>query len=531
MLPRPEQAAGDARWVLLVLVLAERAWAHWMELRAAMGEHRPGTARPRDWYHVLRRLRKAAKWADRLEATAKAACDRRTVLEAVAYAAWMRGNLALETRMWDAARTEFAASTAICEQLARAEALPERQAVFRDRVEEMVPKLRFALFNLKQAAPPQQQQPAAVSAELQAMLDVVTAEAVKAHAQGMGEVAWKGTKVPVRNARAKEMLAAAQEATLEVAAAATKPEATVESLVGMYDKAIAAFNDAIQLLRADLTVATRKKQPKKTDDPEAAEAVAAPTQNPEIMRDTAALVEYATWAKCNASVQRGLVLIRAAQSRLAEGALPDEPALQMATVPQHASRPEDIVRLYDAALQSMADASAIQQGTVDPEDAKNTAAREASLRALRCYYVALGLIRQGKLPEAGAILAQTLKRAADARAHHAECAAPVAKELTRLDVLERQVRSFSCIVQARAATAACPATAAHASEVPSVYEAPEAWPVGSHAADRPLVQLPPQPEVIPCRPILFDLAFNDLEYPNLDARKQPPKSGFWSFWR
>ena len=92
------------RHLQIVLVSAERAWAHAMQLKqdgAAVGEDGPA---PRKRHYALRRLSKAAAWAAELARLAGGTCDTRSALEAEAYASWMCGNLGMEREAdWQAA--------------------------------------------------------------------------------------------------------------------------------------------------------------------------------------------------------------------------------------------------------------------------------------------------------------------------------------------------------------------------------------------------------------------------------------------
>ena len=47
-----------------------------------------------------------------------------------------------------------------------------------------------------------------------------------------------------------------------------------------------------------------------------------------------------------------------------------------------------------------------------------------------------------------------------------------------------------------------------------------------------LIQFPPDYEAAPCKPVLFDLAFNHIQFPvdSIQKRAQPEKKGFWSLF-
>jgi signal recognition particle subunit SRP68 len=95
--------------VLLVLLLqAERAWAHASELKALLllspsipkghekSKASPGSIRQ----HALHKLKKAQVHAQQLQELVEEYGDVTTQQEAKAYAAWMSGNVALEKGQW-----------------------------------------------------------------------------------------------------------------------------------------------------------------------------------------------------------------------------------------------------------------------------------------------------------------------------------------------------------------------------------------------------------------------------------------------
>lgn len=95
-------------WV--VLLGAERAWAHSCELKALMvtsgkatlaAEHEKARSSPgKILQHALRRLKRARQLATQFEELAQQHGDERTILEAKAYGGWMRGNWSLEVGDW-----------------------------------------------------------------------------------------------------------------------------------------------------------------------------------------------------------------------------------------------------------------------------------------------------------------------------------------------------------------------------------------------------------------------------------------------
>lgn len=79
----------------LILVMAERAWAHAMALKES--------TEPRAKFHSNRRLGKAAKWSLHLLNLCNAKADERTKLEAESYHALFVGNILVEKENWKSA--------------------------------------------------------------------------------------------------------------------------------------------------------------------------------------------------------------------------------------------------------------------------------------------------------------------------------------------------------------------------------------------------------------------------------------------
>lgn len=75
-------------WYLLVL--SERSWAHANQL----SKDNKGKKKRRQ--QVLKKLKRATEWANRLLTKAQVSCDASTIQECQAYASWMAANCALE---------------------------------------------------------------------------------------------------------------------------------------------------------------------------------------------------------------------------------------------------------------------------------------------------------------------------------------------------------------------------------------------------------------------------------------------------
>ena len=140
--PLEPHMVREGRHLMIVLFCSERAWAHAMEIKRDNTNHEP---RPR--FHLLNRLAKAAKWAAALSAICAARADKRTALEAEAYAAFMGANVHLEREEWAPAREGFARCRTICVELCRV-SMAEQVHLYRTMVDGVEPSIRFCAYHL-----------------------------------------------------------------------------------------------------------------------------------------------------------------------------------------------------------------------------------------------------------------------------------------------------------------------------------------------------------------------------------------------
>jgi signal recognition particle subunit SRP68 len=500
----------DERYLLLVLVKAERAWSYAMQLKQDMEIQ---TDNPRLRFHMQRRLDKAAKWAIQLEKLCAAVADEHSALEAEAYAAYMNGHALLEREEWEPALDSLVKARTIYDQLGKVVDVDLKE-MCRQRVEEIDPSIRYCNYNLRKAkgdvhAPMEDDTHALIEMRLKSnelltsKLDGVLAEARKKHASSMKEVGWKGKRIPVRSEKVQVYLLAAQEVQYEL-----EQSPTAEAKLPLYDKLFAALADASRVLKEDVQQSQKLTGKAKSGKMETQE------------QNLISLQEYVMYLKSVASIQRSLVLVEL----MAEGGGPG--------AKKHHRKPDDTVRIYEGIIQNLSEIADLE-GNEDAEKAKETAAKILSFKAFRCYWQAQSFAVGGRIAESKALFDRSLAHVATARAHHEACALPDAAELRRLDALEKAIRGAKCKAHAKK-------FAVHIKKQEGEMEKAAPSKIllqslntydKSFLSDKKLIDLPPDFEPIGCKPLLFDLAFNSLTFPNLEARKKTQKGGFFSFWR
>lgn len=135
----------SVRHLFIPLVQSERAWSYAMQMKdeARLAEDIP----PRVKFHIIRRFKKAVKWARTLTSLSKNIVDAKTALEIEAYECWLNGILLLEQEHWKDSFNSSAKARTIYEQMVKMGDTDE-QDLFNERVMEIDISLRYCNFQL-----------------------------------------------------------------------------------------------------------------------------------------------------------------------------------------------------------------------------------------------------------------------------------------------------------------------------------------------------------------------------------------------
>lgn len=144
--PFPEDF-GNSKFVDLLIVYAERCWAHAMLLKADIASAMT-TVTARWRLHMLKRLAKARKWAQKLNEVAANHCDQRTIQEAKAYCAYIEAAFFLEREEWEEALMQLNQAKSFYERLGVACVDPKDQQAYKETVQELEPSFRIANYHL-----------------------------------------------------------------------------------------------------------------------------------------------------------------------------------------------------------------------------------------------------------------------------------------------------------------------------------------------------------------------------------------------
>ncbi|KAM3623730.1 uncharacterized protein V6R79_015014 [Siganus canaliculatus] len=497
---------SDSRYLLLVLMEAERAWSYAMQLK------QEANTEPRKRFHLLARLRKAAKHSEKLEKLCESPrVDAKTKLEAQAYTAYLTGMVEFELQEWKRAMEAFNKCKTIYEKLASA-FTEEMAALYRQRVDEISPNIRYCAYNIGDQNAindlMQMRLTGGGGGMMAEKLESLITQARTKQAATMSEVEWRGRTVPVKIDKARIFLLGL--ADNEAAIAQASNEETKEHL---YETLLAECRDTIQAVREELK--TEAKQRERNSDPDSGK-----------VSNLQFLHSYLTYIKLCTLVKRNESMAHTLQAKLKEPEADEN---------KRGPRPQDLIRLYDIILQSLAELSTLQGLEDDHTFQKEVSLKTLVYKAYRCFFIAQSYVLVKKWSEALVLYERVLKYAKEVQSK-AKSLNNSLKDLPDVQELIAEVNAEKYSLQAAAIL-----DTDETSEAPSQQLVKDNTPlcnrlenfridpslVGKHPN---LVSFPPDFQPIPCKPLFFDLALNHVAFPPLDDKvEQKGKGGLTGY--
>uniref|UniRef100_A0A6J0VBJ6 Signal recognition particle subunit SRP68 n=1 Tax=Pogona vitticeps TaxID=103695 RepID=A0A6J0VBJ6_9SAUR len=505
-----EELLSDNRYLLLILMDAERAWSYAMQLK------QEANTEPRKRFHLLSRLRKAVKHAEELERLCESnRVDAKTKLEAQAYTAYLTGMLRFEHQEWKAAMEAFNKCKTIYEKLASA--FTDEQAIlYNQRVEEISPNIRYCAYNIgDQSAINELMQMRLRSGGTEGLLaeklETLITQTRAKQAATMSEVEWRGRTVPVKIDKVRIFLLGL--ADTEAAIAQAEEEETKERL---FESLLSECRDAIQAVREEL-----KPDQKQRDH--SLEVDSGKVTNIQYLHS------YLTYIKLSTAIKRNESMAKALQKALLQQQQPPEDD------GKRTPRPQDLIRLYDIILQNLAELSQLPGLEEDKNYLKEIGIKTLVYKAYRCFFIAQSYVLVKKWSEALVLYDRVLKYASEVQAQIGTYKNNL-KELPDVQELITQVNAEKYSLQA---AAILDAGDSHETESPSQVK--DGKPLSEHfeifcldpslvSKQARLVHFPPEFQPIPCKPLFFDLALNHVTLPPLEDKvEQKTKSGLTGY--
>ncbi|KAL6259841.1 hypothetical protein P5V15_009751 [Pogonomyrmex californicus] len=460
---------SEDKFLQVPLIMAERAWSFAMQLR------QESNTEPRKKFHLISRLKKAAAYSLQLqELIENINCDARTKLEAQAYVAWMNGSLQFELQLWKQAMENLQKAQVVYGNLASA--LPEaEQVMYKARVEELAPSLRYCAYNIGDisAMDDLMQMRGQLSGELMASLDSLIAQTREKQAN-IEEVTWRGKSCGTVPPRAAGLIIADSRLNQALEKAATN-----QAKIDLLEAHLIDCKDALLAVRDHFKNELKNKEDKWS----------APQH----------LINYLQYIRLSRTLERNLALVKAAEE-------------------SEKAKPQDIVRLYEAALHNLVEISQLQD---DAEFLEEQEAKTKCYRAFRCFYMAQSLANLHRWREAMALYQRSLQHVKDALKYDKILPVPLKEALcnleTSVEAAQYAAHAYSVLEDGQEEESG---TSKLAKSKKPLYER-----LHEYREDPALLtkqpnvyKLPPPMRSIPCKPLFFDLAFNMVEFPDLSHK-------------
>lgn len=498
---------SDNRYLLIILMDAERAWSYAMQLKME------ANTEPRKRFHLLSRLRKAVKHGEELERLCDSdRVDAKTKLEAQAYSAYLNGMLQFEQQQWDEAMKAFNKCKTIYEKLASA-FTEEQSVLYNQRVDEISPNIRYCAYNIgdKTAMDELMQmrlRTGGAEGMLAEKLEALISQTRAKQAATMSEVEWRGRTIPVKIDKVRIFLLGLSDT--EAAIAQAEDEETKERL---FESVLSECRDAIQGVREELRSEQRHRDA----------VIDGETGKVSTLQY---LHSYLSYIKLSTAIHRNESMASALQKALLRQPQAEEDG-------KRNPRPQDLIRLYDIILQNLAELTQLPGLEEDQSFQKEIALKTLVYKAYRCFFIAQSYVLVKKWSEALVLYDRVLKYAKEVQAGSSKGSL---KDLPDVLELIKQVNAEKYSMQAAAILDSTDIT-----EEVSPSQTKDNKPlsdrldnfcfdsslVTKHAR---LVQFPPDFHPVPCKPLFFDLALNHVTLPSLeDKLEQKAKSGLTGY--
>ena len=549
--PRPVTAdnIGDTKeYVWLVLLMAERAWAHAMLIKSMHTEDTSGrgiTGSSRS--HIISRLDKAAKLAKHLVAALKeqsvSKATDEDILEARAYAALLTGGEDFERKSggkkdgkaWEGCLKHFSEARVIYAAFNER----DKKEVFRDFLANTIdPTIRYAAYqaNLSRTIAistvakryfPKDDTELVKSVELVDPYALKDKPQPKAEAEGQASpladapttITWRNRKANIVDASIGQALASVNAAEAQLRKfLADNPTASNQEKAAAYDDILVASQDASDAAQR----ATEELKKEKVDEGE---------QRMQDLRVTSLAVNYAlvSWRvgrnRTLIGSNDGMPFVRQPQKKRKRSK--DE--VEYIEVPESRShilaRLKERVVLLDASVQSINSVKDLPGAQRDATFVAELDDKIAYFRALKCLNIGFA---HHMLDQHVNVLA-LLRRAQDvldarnpslsSPADGTDAPATLDIATTTYNDLKSRMSILMTQTHARVElnSLSTPAATPQAGARPLVENLNAYPPPRQHVDLTNLVTYPPKIEPVPVKPLFLDVAWNYIEYPGRKA--------------
>ncbi|EGG17794.1 signal recognition particle 68 kDa subunit [Cavenderia fasciculata] len=504
----------DARYLLIVLLKTERAWAYAMDLKKQDEQEDA----PRKHHHMERRFLKAEKHALQLEKFCVATCDDYTIAEAQAYAASIKAARYTNIQQWVQARDENIVAKAIFELLIEIGDSSLKQ-IYEKKIEESQTIDRYCQYNLRHAG----NIPDPINTN--DLISNIKSKLSK-------NIQNKETSLPMETItwRSKQIKVSEKVRTQMVTYDSIEKE--FNKITGdhlkrypYFDKMIAQLIQIERVIKNDFINIERQNIKSKSVKSEIE------------LENQKTLLSFVVYHKMKYLYERNQIL-----SKIFFRFLNGEKSQEDLSISRKKKKVgvQDLVRIYGDQIKiftSMVDNRPDTSSSASSLVAsKDNEAQLLLLRSYRIYFIGLNLLAAKKWSETNATIEKILSNVQQIK--KITKSQDIVKSATDLEDLVNKVKSQ---IHANAFMEQLSTNEDLKNQMNSLtiqssekskdllsgienYDA-------SFLEEKKLVEYPPQLQPTTTKPMFFDLAFNSCEFPSLENRKKAQSKGLFGFWK
>lgn len=461
----------DMRMMEIPLVNAERAWSYGVQLKADNATQAEFNHRWR--HHSIRRFAKAVKWATLLDSVAKVHGDSRTQREAEAYLAFLSGTLFIEMEKYSEALTKLTRCKKVCEHLALAS--EQADAInFKTKVSELAPLIRESRYKLGLGYGADDDDEDAVKASSNAQAD-------------LSDFRYRGRGVSVPSDKIKEKLLKCFQLVTDIEVDADEAQESAK-VHEKYGEISTEFRDVLTDIHSNMIGADSSEEGQ--------------------WRIIQAMTKE--FSLCM-NMERNLLLLSKHMTKI-----PDVEDMNAPEVRK--LRPDEGMRFCDLVKEDIQNLRELPDTTDEYSAVLSTYV--TIVMNCRCFFLALCHSMLGKTLESAALLDMLRNRIEDVDLSSA-LAEPLGRLHSVFQRLQEDMPSRVTKWRCRGLANLCIAEAAKAKVQAKEQEAEEkesadAKPVQKLEDLSEIACFPPRVRDVPCKPLLFDLAFPCIVQPDIE---------------
>lgn len=474
---------SSEKYLHIPLMMAERAWAYAMQLRVE------ANSEPRKKFHLISKIRKACVYSMQLLALVESdVCDARTKLEAEAYNAWIKGSYHFEVNQWKESAENLKKAQVVYESLMQT--LPEEeQIIYRVKVEELNPSLRYCAYNGDGASMNE-----LLEMRSQGLLDnlgSLVAQAKTEQTEAFQTTEWRERKVTVRPQKVRLFLMSIQD--LDSSVEKAKDE---QNKINIIENALMDCKDAISALKDEI-----KQDPK----------LRVPSTDGQVS-GIQYLLSYLSFIRLKMTLQRNLCLVSQGKKNMEKSYAAEGKT----------TRPQDLSRLFEIMIQNITEMSQLHGLENDSAYQMEMDILSQSFRAFRCFYIAITLVNMRKWKEAVAMYERATKYAHESLGNNVQefnLKADLEEMLKTIEKSKFSAHAYSVLevdTGLEETTTHVKALKSSKSLFQTIDKYKEDTTLNSRNPN--VYKLSPEMESIPCKPLFFDLALNFVEFPTLSDK-------------